>query len=313
MARRPRVFAPQVLYHVIVRGNHRQATFRTPADYQAYLERLGRYGVSCQVRLWAYCLMPNHVHLLVETGNQPLSTFMQRLQQSYTQYFNRTHRKVGHLFQGRYKAIVCDKDAYLLTLIRYLHLNPVRAKLVKQPDAYPYSGHTAYLDGRATTVLDPTPGLAVFGGTRAYRQFVREGMGEGHQPDYYAVVDQRFLGTERFVDTWQARITDAPSLRPRQSLACALQAVATGMGMDVAQLRSADRSWAVSQQRTRAAYLLIRQWGYRLSDVATALHRDPATLSTLLTRLAARLSEEPATQRELERLVKKVKMSKSDP
>jgi len=308
MARRPRVFAPQVLYHVIVRGNHRQATFRTSADYQAYLERLARYLSSCQVRLWAYCLMPNHVHLLVETGNQPLSTFMQRLQQSYTQYFNRRHRKVGHLFHGRYKAIICDKEAYLLTLIRYLHLNPVRAKLVKQPDAYPYSGHPVYLAGRATAVLDPAPGLAAFGGVRAYRQFVREGMGEGHQPDYYAVADQRFLGSERFVDTWQARITDAPSSRPRQSLTRALHAVATGMGMDVAQLRSAYRSWAISQQRTRAAYLLIRQWGYRTGEVAAALHRDPATLSTLLTRLAARLSEDPALQRELERLAKKVKI-----
>jgi len=85
MARRPRVLAPQVLYHVIVRGNHRQVTFRTPADYQAYLEQLGRYLPACQVRLWAYCLMPNHVHLLAETGNQPLSAFMHRLQQSYTQ------------------------------------------------------------------------------------------------------------------------------------------------------------------------------------------------------------------------------------
>ena len=83
--------------------------------------------------------------------------------------------------------------------------------------------------------------------------------------------------------------------------------------MDVAQLRSADRSWAVSEQRTRAAYFLIRQWGYRAGEVAAALNRDPATLSTLLTRFAARLSEEAAIQRELERLVKRVKISKSDP
>jgi putative transposase len=308
MARRPRVFAPQVLYHVIVRGNHRQMTFCTPADYQAYLERLGRYLRSCQARLWAYCLMPNHVHLLVETGTQPLSTLMQRLQQSYTQYFNRSHRKVGHLFQGRYKAIVCEKDPYLLTLIRYIHLNPVRAKLVKQPDAYAYSGHAAYLTGRATAVLDPVPGLVVFGGMAAYRQFVREGMGEGHQADYYAVADQRFLGTARFVDEWQERSQAGPVVRSRRSLARVLQAVAAGLGVDVAQLRSADRSWAVSRQRTLAAYLLIRQGGYRPGDVAAALHRDPATVSTLLTRFAARLSEEPAAQHELERLAKIVKI-----
>ena len=308
MARRPRIFAPQVLYHVIVRGNHQQVTFRRPADYQAYLERLARYLRSCEARLWAYCLMPNHVHLLVETGQQPLSTFMQRLQQSYTQYFNRIHRKVGHLFQGRYKAIVCDREAYLLPLIRYLHLNPVRANLVGQPDAYPHSGHTTYLTGRATDVLDPTPGLALFGGTRAYRQFVREGMGEGHQPGYYAVTDQRFLGPERFVDKWQARIKDAEPVRPQKSLTHALHAVATGIGMDVAQLRGSDRSWAVSQQRTRAAYLLIRRLGYRAGEVAAALNRDPATVSTMLTRLAARLSEEPAMQRELDRLAKTIKI-----
>jgi len=308
MARRPRVFAPQVLYHVIVRGNHRRATFRTPADYQAYLERLARYLSQCQVRLWAYCLMPNHVHLLAETGNQPLSTFMQRLQQSYTQYFNRTHRKVGHLFQGRYKAIICDKEAYLLSLIRYLHLNPVRAKLVTEPDDYLYSGHRTYLDGRATGVLDPAPGLAALGGRRGYRKFVREGMGEGHQPDYYDVADQRFLGSERFVDSWQARITDTPSPRPRQSLPRALHAVATGIGTDVAQLQSADRSWAVSQQRTKAAYLLTRQCGYPAGEVAAALNRDPATLSTLLTRFVTRLSEEPVMQRDLARLAKKVKV-----
>lgn len=308
MARRPRVFAPQVLYHVIVRGNHRQVTFRTPADYQAYLERLGRYLRSCEVRLWAYYLMPNHVHLLVETGTQPLSTLMQRLQQSYTQYFNRTHRKVGHLFQGRYKAIICEKDSYLLTLIRYIHFNPVRAKLVKQPDAYPYSGHTAYLTGPATAVVDPAPGLAVFGGPRADQEFVREGMGGSHQADYYMAADQRFLGTERFVDEWQARIQDVPPPRPRQSLARALQAVGVGLGVDVARLRSADRSWAVSRQRTQAAYLLIRRGGYRTSDVAAALHRDQATVSVMVTRLVARLSEEPITQCEMDRLAKRIKI-----
>lgn len=308
MARRPRILAPQVLYHVIVRGNHRLVTFRTPADYQAYLDRLSRYLQHCRVRLWAYCLMPNHVHLLVETADEPLSAFMQRLQQSYTQYFNRTHRKVGHLFQGRYKAIVCEKDRYLLALIRYIHLNPVRAKLARQPDAYVYSGHGVYLKGSATAVLDPAPGLALFGGPRAYRQFVREGMGEGHQEDFYAVADQRFLGTERFINKWQIRMKEAPSPRPHHNLARALRAVAAGMGVDVALLQSADRSWAASQQRTLAAYLLIRRLGYRACDVAAALNRDPATLSTLLTRFAVRLREEPVTQRSLDRLAKTVKI-----
>jgi len=125
MARRPRLFAPGLLYHVMVRGNQRQKTFLKEQDYQAYLERVAKYRKRCDAVLYAYCLMPNHVHLLLETSREPLAKFMQGLQQSYTQYFNRTHHKVGHLFQGRCKALVCEKERYLLALIRYIHLNPV--------------------------------------------------------------------------------------------------------------------------------------------------------------------------------------------
>jgi putative transposase len=157
--------------------------------------------------------MPNHAHLLAETMSEPLSAFMQRAQQSYTQYFNQTHRTVGHLFQGRYKAIVCEKDRYLLALIWYIHLNPVRANLVEQPEAYIYSGYAAYLTGHATVLVDPASGLEIVGGPRAYRQFVREGMGEGHQADYYDVADQRFLGTDRFVEQWQDRLDNTPPSR----------------------------------------------------------------------------------------------------
>ena len=135
MARRPRVFAPGLLYHVIVRGNQRRKTFRSDVDYNTYLDRLEKYRAQFQVRIYAYCLMPNHVHLLVETGNTPLARFMQGVQQSYTQYFDLRYRKVGHLFQGRYKAIICERDKYLLALVRYIHLNGVRAKLAAGPNS----------------------------------------------------------------------------------------------------------------------------------------------------------------------------------
>ena len=117
MARRPRVFAPGLLYHVIVRGNQRQKTFFAEKDYRSYLERLARYREKYNMTIYAYCLMPNHVHLLLESSVEPLAKFMQGLQQSYTQYFNLKHNKVGHLFQGRYKAIVCQKDEYLMELV----------------------------------------------------------------------------------------------------------------------------------------------------------------------------------------------------
>src|SRR5215510_11894108 len=164
MARRPRVLVPGLLYHVIARGNQRQPTFLTDLDFRAYLTRLTAYRKRYGVSLLAYCLMPNHVHLLARTSEPPLSKFMQGLQQSYTQWFNRVHGKVGHLFQGRYKAIVCDRDEYLTTLVRYIHLNPVRAGLVEQPDAYPYSGHRAYLAGEAMGPIDSDPVLGMLGG-----------------------------------------------------------------------------------------------------------------------------------------------------
>ena len=181
MARRPWLLATGILYHVIVRGNQRQKTFLRDSDYQAYLERLSRYRKRWGVTVYAYCLMPNHVHL-VETGSEPLSRFMPGLQQSYTQYFNRKHGKVGHLFQGRYKAIVCEKDEYLLSLIRYIHQNPVRAKLVGKMEDYGYSGHGEYAQGRVSKVVDPRRILEMFAGPRGYRRFVREGLPGGVLP-----------------------------------------------------------------------------------------------------------------------------------
>jgi REP element-mobilizing transposase RayT len=177
MARRPRIFAPGLLYHVIVRGNQRRTTFRSDDDYQAYLERLAIYRAKFSLRIYAYCLMPNHVHLLVESGSTPLAKFMQGLQQSYTQYFNRRYRKVGHLFQGRYKAIICDRDKYLLALVRYIHLNPVRAGLSKRPERYGYSGHRSYLNSAAAKIVEAGPILRLLGG-RGHEKFVLEGMEE---------------------------------------------------------------------------------------------------------------------------------------
>jgi putative transposase len=129
MARHPRRFLPGSTYHVIARGNHKQPVFFAPRDYRVYLSRLTRYTRQYDTALYAYCLMPNHVHLLIRPGQASLSKFMQGLQQSYTQYFNLAYQTVGHLFQGRYLALRCDADSYLAQLVRYIHLNPVRAGL----------------------------------------------------------------------------------------------------------------------------------------------------------------------------------------
>src|SRR5688500_1303752 len=287
MARRPRLCGFGLLYHVIARGNQRQLTFLAERDYEAYLIRLARYQKRYSVKLYAYCLMPNHVHLLVQTSDAPLAKFMQGLQQSYSQWFNRIHGTVGHVFQGRYKAIVCDRDEYLLTLIRYIHLNPVRAGLVDNPEAYPHSGHRAYLADDVLSLIDAGAVLSMLGGPAAYRRFVLAGMDAGHDERYYQTEDQRFLGARPAAQrTGQAA---QPAVLPRRPLDLVFTELARRIPADPSMLRSPDRSHTVSGARAILSFILVRRLGYRVSDVAAALGRDVATISLTVSRLARRL------------------------
>lgn len=288
MARRPRVFAPGLLYHVIVRGNQRRQTFRADDDYRAYLDRLEKYRAQCRVRIYAYCLMPNHVHLLVETGATPLAKFMQGVQQSYTQYFNRRYRKVGHLFQGRYKAIICERDKYLHALIRYIHLNPVRAKLVTRPERYAYSGHKGYLIHGTAKIVDTEPILKLMGGKKGYERFVLEGMGEEHNEAYYAVEDQRFLGDEGFGEEISRDEDEFVRRKKKTPIETALRAIARQIGATPESLRSPDRRWEMTAKRAQAVAMLVREYGYTVSEVANYLGRDQANISMMLSRWSER-------------------------
>ena len=152
MPRKPRVEYSGAFYHVITRGNQRQNLFRDDKDREFYLDRLEQYRKRYGFTIYAYVLMSNHVHLLIETGKTPLSKIMQGLQFSYTRYFNRRYRKIGHLFQGRYRAIICDRQEYLLELVRYIHLNPARTKQPSVLDEHRWSNHRAYLGAATASV-----------------------------------------------------------------------------------------------------------------------------------------------------------------
>ena len=165
MARKPRVEFEGAFYHVIVRGNQRQKIFRDNADRVVYLKRVERYRQRYGFTVYAYILMSNHVHLLLETDKVSLSKIMQGIQVTYTQYYNRRHRTVGHLFQGRYKAILSDRDAYLLELVRYIHLNPARLRSGQNPWRYRWSSHRAYLGERVPVEVQTGLVLGQFGKT----------------------------------------------------------------------------------------------------------------------------------------------------
>jgi REP element-mobilizing transposase RayT len=291
MARKPRVEFAGAFYHVITRGNNRQSIFRDDDDFHAYMRRLETYRDRYRISLYAYVLMSNHVHLLLETGTFPLSKFMQGLLQSYTLYFNRRHRRVGHLFQGRYRAILCDRESYLLELIRYLHLNPVRAGLAKHPDSYPWSSHHAY-SGRKSAIeiaVDLPLGLLSTrpeSAARRYMQFVREELGQGHRKDLYEVLDQRFLGTEQFATASERRARkphqrDFP--RPiRISLEQCLALVSRHLGLAADGIRSNARLHPLVYARRLFITLASRQIGRPVTEVGEFLGVDPSGVTNAL-------------------------------
>jgi len=157
MPRQPRLDAPGLLQHVMARGIERRKLFLDDADRQSFLDRLAIVLEETQTQCYAWALIPNHFHLLLRTGPTPLSKVMRKLMTGYAVTFNKRHKRAGHLFQNRYKSIVCEEDSYLLELIRYIHLNPLRAKLVQdinELDKYPWAGHSAIL-GQCKSPLIP--------------------------------------------------------------------------------------------------------------------------------------------------------------
>lgn len=177
MPRRPRGVIVHAFVHVAARGNRGFPIYVHRRDYRFFLEHLRGYAGKYSARVHAFCLMTNHFHLLLEVGEAPVSKYMHTLLARYAQYVNRTQGWRGHLFGGRFWASVCPDEAYLLAVVRYIHLNPVRAGLVASPEGYPWSSHQAYL-GVAHLPWVTTSCLEFFSNDRhravaAYERFVK--------------------------------------------------------------------------------------------------------------------------------------------
>src|SRR5919106_2076133 len=188
MARKPRLHVPGALYHVMLHSNGGQSIFFADDDWEHFealvAEGVGRFGH----RIHGYCWMSNHVHLAVQVAEVPLSRIMQNLAFRYTRWVNKRQGRVGHLFQGRYKAILVEAESYLLELVRYIHLNPVRARLVEEPAAYRWSGHRTYIGQAPVSWLTTDWVLSHLAGTervarRRYAAFIAAGQGEGYRTD----------------------------------------------------------------------------------------------------------------------------------
>jgi len=212
MTRPLRLEFPNALYHITSRGDRRENIYDDDVDREVFLEILGHVVADYNWLCHSYCLMDNHYHLIIETLDGNLSKGMRQLNGVFTQATNRRHSRTGHLFQGRYKAILVDKDQYLLELARYVVLNPVRAKgMIRSIEDWPWSNYLAFIgDAEVQEWLTPDWVLSQFGENRAigvenYKQFVLGGVGQEH--DIWSGLNgQVFLGNEAFVSKMQKKI-----------------------------------------------------------------------------------------------------------
>lgn len=194
MGRKPRVHYSGAIYHVIARGNNKENVFKEKSDFQRYIDLINKYKKKFDFFLYAYVLMDNHIHMLIEVKEHPLSKIMQGLQLSYTQYFNKKYNHVGHVFQQRYKAHLCDNYPYLWTLIKYIHNNPIKAGISEDYN-YSWSSHKHYINSKNSFVDIYFP-LSFFSKDRGkaikgYLEFLENEIDENIQDDF---LEKKYTG-----------------------------------------------------------------------------------------------------------------------
>lgn len=306
MARRPREDVEGCLFHVISRGNNRQKIFLDKEDYRHYLSKVRFYQNKFSITIYACCLMPNHVHFLVKRGEQPLSKFMQGLQQSYALYFHKKYKRVGHLFQGRYKAILCDGDAYFLELVRYIHLNPVRSKIVAKGNDYLWSSHQAFRGNRDWNFIETQTTLSELGGARGYFRFMNSGVPEEYREDLHEIKNQLYLGDDRFVEGMEDSRQQPVFRRWNISLAQLAHEVERYHDLERGSLQSPSRMRRLTPARDGFLYLNHALAGFPLKEVASFLGRDPSRLSRQWNLFLERSLKDPKQKRKMEELARRI-------
>jgi len=283
MPRRPRLHVPGACYHVTLRGNHQQDIFFGDDDrlrledyVAAALERVGG-------RIHAYCWMTNHVHLLVQVADTPLGAFVQRVASRYARSVQARVPTTGHLFQNRYHALLVDVERYFVALLRYIHLNPVRATLVADPADYRWSSHRAYLGLAAPHWLTTAFGLRLFAAEAGrarerYHAFVNQGIGAPRDPQLTTAPrgEPRVLGDEAFRRTIE-RPADAAAKGP--SLEEIVAAVCGELGVNLAELRSSSQLRRISRARGQVTARALAAQAASLSEIARYLNRSASALA----------------------------------
>ena len=307
MPRKSRIDAPGALHHIFVRGIKRQRIFSDDQDRDNFVKRLGDIVTETQTACFAWALIPNHAHILLRTGQAPLATVMRRLLTGYAVSFNRRHRRHGHLFQNRYKSILCQEDTYLLELVRYVHLNPLRAKILEtltESDKYPYSGHSALMGKVKRDFQDTAYVLRLFGrkvatARKAYRTYVEKGIARGRRPELvggglvrsaggwsavkamrraqdHMKSDERILGdgefTQAILDRAQEHLEERYRLKAQgYDLEKVTLRVSSELGIDAEQVWRAGKHPLTVKARSLLCYWAVRKLGFSATELSKKL------------------------------------------
>ncbi len=297
MPRPPRIEFPGAFYHVFSRGNRKEIIFHEESDFRMFESILFQYAEECQVSLYAWCLMPNHYHLVIRTAQANLSLFMHRLLTRYAHLYNLRYELVGHVFQGRFKAILCDEESYFLELIRYVHLNPVRAKQSLVPNLvdWKWSSHRYYVMNEAPALLRGAIqetmmrfGDSIINARENYLKFLGE-KNTSDATDDLDTLRNGILGTEEFKERVRSKVApDVESPDPLKGIRSAeelLSEVCGIFGRSLNELTAPDRNRLLCRMRTAFVYAGRRLYGLSAADLARSLKKDPSALSKMMYRM----------------------------
>ena len=320
MPRQARLDAPGTLHHVIIRGIEKKQIVEDTKDKREFISRMGDLSTQEKTNIYAWALMSNHAHILLRSGPRGLSKFMRRFLTGYAIYYNHRYKRHGHLFQNRYKSIVCEEDAYFQELVRYIHLNPIRANMVQNMsklDVYPWCGHAVIMGRKRHDWQDRQYVLRWFGkkekdAEKNYRRYVQEGISLGDRPDLVGgglirslggwsqvlsmrrhgnrdISDERILGSGVFVEQIIKEADDRikhqlPDKSRGGKIQKLIQEICGKRDVNIDELRNGSRRQIVSDARRSIAIKLVKDYGTPLSEIARHVGVSTSAVSKMLNR-----------------------------
>lgn len=318
MPRQARLDAPGTLHHVMIRGIEKRNIVDDERDRTVFVSGLGDQARETGTAIYAWSLLNNHAHLLLRSGNSGLPKFMRRFLTGYAVGYNRRHKRFGHLFQNRYKSILCEEDTYFKELVRYLHLNPLRAGLVDnllELESYPWSGHSVVMGRRNHDWQDRDYVLGWFGkkekaSRQSYLKYIEDGLHQGQRPDLVGgglirsqggwsnvismrrqeareLSDERILGSGDFVEQMLGEADERikaqfPAKERMKKVRELVALLCIKERINLEELRSGSRRPKVSALRSNAAKQLVEQYGVPLAEAARYLGVTTSAVSKIL-------------------------------